>query len=143
MCRNIRPERKKRVAKKKDDMERQTMRKGADMYQEMLVNSGTEEAEYSVRQQTLLIRFHSDIDHHNAAAIRTKADRLIARGGLKNIVFDFEDTSFMDSSGIGIIIGRYKKISCFGGKVYAIHADERIRKILKTSGMASIIEVLS
>ena len=56
--------------------------------------------------------------------------------------FDFENTSFMDSSGIGIIIGRYRKISSLGGRVYAIHADERIQRILKASGMSSIIEVL-
>ena len=59
-----------------------------------------------------------------------------------HIVFDFENTSFMDSSGIGIIIGRYRKISSLGGRVYAIHADERIQMILKASGMSSIIEVL-
>ena len=61
---------------------------------------------------------------------------------VKNIVFDFENTTFMDSSGIGIIIGRYRKISCFGGKVYAINTNNRIRKLLKTSGMSAIIEIL-
>ena len=58
------------------------------------------------------------------------------------MVFDFEDTKFMDSSGVGIIIGRYKKISCFGGKVFAIHADRQIRRILQMSGLNKIIELM-
>lgn len=49
----------------------------------------------------------------------------------------------MDSSGIGIILGRYKKISCFGGKVYAINADNRIRRILLMSGLQNIVEIVN
>ena len=48
----------------------------------------------------------------------------------------------MDSSGIGVIIGRYRKISCFGGKVYAINADSRIRRILLFSGLQDIVEIM-
>lgn len=121
-------------------MERQTMRKGADMYQEMLVNSEAEEAEYSIRQQTLLIRFHSDIDHHNAAAIRTKADRLIARGGLKNIVFDFEEVHFMDSSGIGMIMGRYKQVIFQGGRIVACGVGHEVDRILTISGLYRVMD---
>ena len=58
------------------------------------------------------------------------------------MVFDFEATRFMDSSGIGIIMGRYKKIACFGGKVFAIHADRQIKRILYMSGMHKIIEIM-
>ena len=91
----------------------------------------------------LCIRMPKEVDHHGAAGIREHADKLLLDDKVRNIVFDFEDTTFMDSSGIGIIIGRYRKISCFGGKVYALHADERIRRILRASGMSSIIEVLA
>lgn len=67
----------------------------------------------------------------------------VFRRQVENIVFDFENTTFMDSSGLGIIIGRYRKISCFGGKVYAINTSERINRILKASGMSAIIEILA
>lgn len=62
---------------------------------------------------------------------------------MQHVVFDFEDTRFMDSSGIGIIMGRYRKIACFGGKVYAIHADRQIQRILEVSGMNRVVEVLA
>ena len=98
---------------------------------------------YAIIDNYLCIKMPQEVDHHGAAEIRENADRLLLNERVKNIVFDFEDTTFMDSSGIGIIIGRYRKIACFGGKVYAIHADDRIKKILRTSGMSSVIEVLA
>ena len=61
---------------------------------------------------------------------------------VSHIVFDFSDTEFMDSSGIGVLAGRYRKISCFGGKVYVIHANRRIRKILEMSGIGDIVEMI-
>lgn len=98
--------------------------------------------EYAIIENYLCIRMPEEVDHHGAAGIRESADKLLLDDQVKNIVFDFEDTTFMDSSGLGIIIGRYRKISCFGGKVYAINANERISRMLKASGMSSIIEIL-
>ena len=48
----------------------------------------------------------------------------------------------MDSSGVGIIMGRYKKISCLGGRIFAIHADRQIRRILYISGLSKIVEIM-
>ncbi|MFG6366897.1 MAG: anti-sigma factor antagonist [Lachnospiraceae bacterium] len=98
--------------------------------------------EYAIIDNYLCIKMPQEVDHHGAAGIRACADRLILDDKVKNIVFDFENTTFMDSSGLGIIIGRYRKISCFGGKVYAINTNERISRILKASGMSAIIEIL-
>lgn len=98
--------------------------------------------EFAIIDNYLCIKMPNEVDHHGAGGIREGADRLILDDKVKNIVFDFEDTTFMDSSGLGIIIGRYRKISCFGGKVYAINTNDRIKRILNTSGMSSIIELL-
>ena len=90
----------------------------------------------------LMIRLPEEVDHHKAGFICESADRYLLRDDVSNVVFDFENTKFMDSSGIGIIMGRYRKISCFGGRVYAIHAGRQIQKILKLSGLNKIVEVL-
>ena len=58
------------------------------------------------------------------------------------MVFDFEETEFMDSSGIGILMGRYKKVTPIGGKVYAINVGKQIKRILDVSGMSRFLEVL-
>lgn len=99
--------------------------------------------EFKVIDNYLMIRLPDEIDHHKSVDISTKADRYIMNKKVGNVVFDFERTTFMDSSGIGIILGRYKKIACFGGKVYAINADSRIRRILLLSGMQNIVEIIS
>ncbi|MBD5457138.1 MAG: anti-sigma factor antagonist [Lachnospiraceae bacterium] len=98
--------------------------------------------EFKVIDNCLMIRLPEEIDHHKSAYISTNADKYILKEEVNHVVFDFEDTRFMDSSGIGIILGRYKKISCFGGKVFAIHADRQIRRILYISGLSKIVEIM-
>ena len=98
--------------------------------------------EFKVIDHCLMIRLPEEIDHHKSAYICERADKYILNDEVNNVVFDFEDTRFMDSSGIGIILGRYKKISCFGGKVYAIHADRQIRRILMISGLSKLVEIM-
>ena len=90
----------------------------------------------------LMIRLPEEIDHHQAAKISKAADGYIIKEPVKHIVFDFEDTRLMDSSGVGLIVGRYKKIVCFGGKVYAVNADERIRRIIGLSGLKNILNII-
>ena len=98
--------------------------------------------DFQVIDNCLMIRLPEEVDHHRAGFICENADRLLMREDVCNVVFDFENTRFMDSSGIGIIMGRYRKISCFGGRVYAIHADRQIQRILMLSGVNKIVEVL-
>jgi anti-anti-sigma factor len=69
-------------------------------------------------------------------------EALTIEPGIKDIVFDFSETKFMDSSGIGIIMGRYKKIALFGGKVFVVHADRQIKRILLVSGMSKLVEIM-
>ena len=99
--------------------------------------------EFKLIDNYLMIRLPDEIDHHKSVNISAKADRYILSKKVGNVVFDFERTTFMDSSGIGIILGRYKKISCFGGKVYAINAANRIRRILLMSGLQNIVEIVN
>lgn len=100
------------------------------------------EEDFKVIDHYLCVCMPKEVDHHNAGAIMQYADEMICKREVKNLIFDFSETEFMDSSGIGIILGRYKKISCFNGKVYAIHVNSQIRKILHMSGMHRIIEIL-
>ena len=99
--------------------------------------------EFQVIDNCLMVRLPEEVDHHRASYICEKADKYILRDDVQHVVFDFEDTRFMDSSGIGIIMGRYRKIACFGGKVYAIHVDRQIQRILAISGMNRVVEVLA
>ena len=100
------------------------------------------EEDYKIIDHYLMIRLPEEIDHLCCSAICWRADHMMLDKSVSHIVFDFSDTKFMDSSGIGVLAGRYRKISCFGGKVYVIHANRRIRKILDMSGIGDIVEMI-
>lgn len=97
-------------------------------------------AEYELMNQCLVIRLKRDLDHHSAKEIRERTDKMIDRGVVRNIVFDFEDVTFMDSSGIGSIMGRYKRVIYSGGQVGVVHVSETIERIIKLSGLYKIIK---
>lgn len=100
------------------------------------------EEDYKIIDHYLMIRLPEEIDHNSCSVICRRADHMMLDNSVSHIVFDFSDTKFMDSSGIGVLAGRYRKISCFGGKVYVIHANRRIRKILEMSGIGDIVEMI-
>ena len=80
---------------------------------------------YQVQENCLTIYLPREVDHHNADEIRKEADAVISRNHIRYVIFDFDRTDFMDSSGIGIIMGRYKTVSLIGGEVWAVHTNER------------------
>lgn len=97
---------------------------------------------FEVIDDCLCIRMPEEIDHHCSEDICRVADHHILESRVCSVIFDFEDTRFMDSSGIGILIGRYKLMACFGGRVYVVHPDLKIRRMLEMSGMKKIVEIM-
>lgn len=89
---------------------------------------------------TLVVKLSGELDHHCCDGVRSAVDREISHGGIKNLIFDFGDVSFMDSSGIGIIIGRYKKINELGGRTLIIRAQPQVDRVLELSGIKKILE---
>lgn len=96
---------------------------------------------YEVQENCLTIFLPGELDHHNAEEIRKRSDYLIDQNHIRYVIFDFMDTTFMDSSGIGVIMGRYKRIYMLGGEVCAVHTSERMKKILTMSGVTRIMQI--
>lgn len=88
----------------------------------------------------LVIRIGSELDHHQVDKIREKADALIERGGIQNVIFDFSEVSFMDSAGIGMLTGRYKKVQYMGGKIYVAGVEPAVDRILKMTGIYKLVK---
>lgn len=87
----------------------------------------------------LIIRLHGEIDHHYSEEIRVKIDREFDRSNSKDILFDFQNVDFMDSSGVGMIIGRYKNTSDRGGQVFAFGLKDSVLRIFEISGLMKLI----
>ena len=81
-----------------------------------------------------------EVDHHYATQLRKEADLLIGAYHVRRLVFDFAETDFMDSSGIGVLIGRCRNMSYCGGSVKAQHMNDRIQKIFRISGLHKLME---
>ena len=96
---------------------------------------------YEADGQTLIIHLPKELDHHNCKRLQYETDHLMAENYISRIIFDFTKTQFMDSSGIGVIMGRYKRIYLLGGEVCAVHTNERMRKILTMSGITKIMQI--
>lgn len=88
----------------------------------------------------LVIKLNGELDHHTAEEIRDEIDKEIDNKNIKNIIFDLEDMDFMDSSGIGVVIGRYKKVHKLGGKAAVINMNNRVERIFKMSGLFNIVK---
>ena len=88
----------------------------------------------------LIVQVAGELDHHFADEIRMRIDAEIMKPPIRNILFDFNRLSFMDSSGIGMIMGRYKKIKARGGKAWIICNNPNATRILEMSGVFKFIE---
>ena len=84
-----------------------------------------------------------EIDHHVALPIREKTDAAIISAHPKRVVLDFSGVTFMDSSGIGVIIGRTKKLKYFNdSSVSVCNMSDRVDKLLKCAGIYTIVHKL-
>ena len=94
-----------------------------------------------VENRSLRIRVPAELDHHSAAQICAQADELVRTQDIREIVFDFSRTVFCDSSGVGMLMGRYKMMQALGGTVKAVRVQGRVERILMLSGVMKVIPV--
>ena len=92
---------------------------------------------YEAAGQTLVIHLPREIDHHNCKKLKIETDLLLEENYIRRIVFDFSHTQFMDSSGIGLILGRHKLVSAMGGVVVVQKAPKDIKRMLSIAGIES------
>ncbi len=83
-----------------------------------------------------------DIDHHSARKLRSELDNFVITMQPDILIIDLTGISFMDSSGIGLIIGRYKLLKELGGKLEVKSPQPYIRRVLRLSGIERIVKIL-
>jgi stage II sporulation protein AA (anti-sigma F factor antagonist) len=91
--------------------------------------------------QDLIVKLKGELDHHSADEARDKIDEKIRNDKYKKIIIDFKNLDFIDSSGIGFVIGRYKVIRKSNSVIEIINASKKVRKILDMSGIGKIINI--
>ena len=96
---------------------------------------------YIKKDKRLIFEIEEDIDECCVQKIRRRIDNEIQRYMPKEVIFDFSNVSFMDSAGIGLIIGRYKLINMIGGELKIANVNTQIQKIFEMSGLLRLITV--
>lgn len=89
----------------------------------------------------LFIILNGEIDHHNAAVIRYEADEAIRASLPPRVRIDFSDVSFMDSSGIGFVMGRYRLVNGYGGAVEVVGLSERLYSMMRLAGLEKLVKL--
>lgn len=96
---------------------------------------------YNIESGQLLVRLDGEIDHHCAGLMRTEVDAAIYAHAPRTLVLDFQDVTFMDSSGIGLIMGRYKILQPLGGEIVLLHPAPHIKRVLQLAGMERLARI--
>ena len=99
------------------------------------------ESKFYEEDKLLVFKIKEEIDDCSVQKIRRRADYEIERYMPRKVVFDFNSVTFMDSAGIGLIIGRYKFTNMLGGKLEVANLTQSVKKIFEMSGLLKLIPV--
>jgi stage II sporulation protein AA (anti-sigma F factor antagonist) len=95
----------------------------------------------TVRGNTLEVALSGEIDHHEAKRLIQKLDSRIDTYQPKSVVFDFGGVTFMDSSGLALLMRAYKRVGTAGGNVRVEHIPDQAGKVIAASGLQRIISI--
>ena len=87
----------------------------------------------------LLVRIRGELDHHWSGRLRQSVDRALEERSANNLVLNLEGLSFMDSSGVGVLLGRYRRIAERHGRMAVCGVPPAVEKVLQISGVPRVI----
>ena len=106
----------------------------------MIRNGG--QVVYETKGDTLVVRVGGEIDHHSAVAVRAGIDEQVTASRPGRVLLELSRVDFMDSSGLGLIMGRYAMVTKYGGKFAVLDPSPAVLKILRLAGMERMITIL-
>ncbi len=95
----------------------------------------------SAEKNKIVAFLSGEIDHHGALMLRREIDLAVREYNPIELILDFSEVSFMDSSGIGLVMGRYKLMSEIGGKIFVHNPPPHIKKVMKLSGIEKLATI--
>jgi stage II sporulation protein AA (anti-sigma F factor antagonist) len=91
--------------------------------------------------RTLLVAVAGELDHHTSVTFKDELEKCLNTYAVKNIILDLKKLNFMDSSGIGVILGRYKQIRARGGSIGIFGMNPQVKRVFTLSGLNKIIKI--
>jgi stage II sporulation protein AA (anti-sigma F factor antagonist) len=99
--------------------------------------------QHEVLDNTLLVSVAGELDLETAPRLRVLVDSELAQSGARNLLLDLAGVSFLDSSGLGAILGRYRTVAAAGGRMGIAGARTGIKRVLRLSGVAQIVSLFN
>lgn len=96
---------------------------------------------FVVKENVLIVRFKGELDHHEAENIREKWQTKMYHHPIKHVVINLEALEFMDSSGLGVILGRYKEVLQLGGEMVVCSPTPSVKRLFEMSGLFKIVRL--
>ena len=106
-----------------------------------MIRNGTQVI-YEMRGEVLLIRVGGEIDHHSAVTVRTGIDARLREERPRRVMLELSAVDFMDSSGLGLIMGRFALVKQYGGTLAVLDPSPAVLKIIKLAGMERMVSIL-
>jgi stage II sporulation protein AA (anti-sigma F factor antagonist) len=97
--------------------------------------------EFEQGRRALIVRLKGELDHHTADVVKARMEEAIAKEHTQHLILSLKDLSFMDSSGLGVILGRYKQITSKGGKMVVCDVAPAVYRLFELSGMFKIVSI--
>lgn len=94
---------------------------------------------FEMKDNVLIIRLDGELDHHEASSLKEEWQKKMIQFRANDVVLNLENITFMDSSGIGVILGRYKEITAAGGELVICSINPAIERLFQLSGLFKII----
>lgn len=91
--------------------------------------------------KAVIVRLKGELDHHTAEAVKARMEEAVERGNAKHVILSLKDLTFMDSSGLGVILGRYKQITGKGGKMVVCDVNPAVYRLFEMSGLFKIVSL--
>lgn len=92
-------------------------------------------------RHALVVRLAGELDHHSSEEVKAKMEKAIQRGNVSHVILSLKELTFMDSSGIGVILGRYKLIAGRGGRMIVCDVSPAVYRLFELSGIFKIISI--
>lgn len=99
--------------------------------------------EFAVKPKAVIAYLEGELDMHTAEYFKQAIENKLRDTGMEHLILNLQGVTFIDSSGLGAILGRYRRINQSGGKVLAVAPKESVAKLLEMSGIVKIIPLLS
>ncbi len=100
-----------------------------------------EKVRYEVQGDTTVVRVSGEIDHHSAVSVRAGIDRYLMEERPKKVLLELSGVDFMDSSGLGLMMGRLALVKQYGGSLSVLDPSPAVLKIMKLAGMERMVTV--